>query len=185
MAQINSACSQDSQISLGGCSTEYKGVSEHFKISHTKFWHSSYPIALFLWHINHLSPHRPPSEAQINLTCHQDCHISLCGCFDEYKREVTHLKSPILSFFQPSYPITLFGWHITHLSPHKSRSGAQINSTCPQNSQISLWGCLEEYKGKVTPLKSPIQSYFHSSYPITFFRWHITHLSPHRLLSDA
>ena len=73
-------------VTTCGCFAEYKGVSDHFKISYTEFFHSSYPITLFVWHITHLSPHRPPSEAQINATCPQECQINLYICFDEYKR---------------------------------------------------------------------------------------------------
>ena len=39
-----------------------------------------------------------PSEARINSTWQKDSQILLCGCFDEYEREVTPLKTPILSF---------------------------------------------------------------------------------------
>ena len=91
--------------------------------------------------------------------CQKDSQISLCGCFDKYKGVVTPLKSAILSFFHSSYPITLFGWHITHLSPQGSPSEAQINSTCHKDSQISHCGCFDEYKGEVTPVKSPILSF--------------------------
>ena len=47
---------------------------------------------------------------------------------DEYKGVVTLSESPILSSFHSCYPITLFEWHITHLSPHRPPSEAQINS---------------------------------------------------------
>ena len=112
-------------------------------------------MTLFGWHITHLSPHRNPSEANINSTCTQDSQISLCGCFDEYKGKVTPLKSAILSFFYSFSPITLSGWHITHLLPKGPQSEAQINSMCPRGSQISLCGCFDVYKMEMTPLKSP------------------------------
>ena len=139
---------------------EYKGAVTPLESSIVSFFHSSYPITLFGWHSTHLSPHGPPSEAQINSTCHQDSQISLYGCFNEYKGEVTPLELPILSFYHSSYPLTLYGWHITHLSSQGPQSEAQINSTCPWDSQISLCGCLDEYKREVTPLKSPIMSFF-------------------------
>ena len=41
---------------------------------------------------------------------------------------MTSLKSPKQFFFHSCYPITLFGWHLTHLSPHRPPSEAQINS---------------------------------------------------------
>ena len=100
-----------------------------------------------------------PSEVQINLMCQKDSQISLCRCFEKYKGVLTPLKSAILSFFHSSYPITLFGWHITHLSPQGSPSEAQINSTCHKDSQISHCGCFDECKGEVTPVKSPILSF--------------------------
>ena len=74
--------------------------------------------------------------------------------------------------------MTLFGWHITHLSPHGTPSDAKINSKCPRESYIFLCGYFDEYKGKVTLLKSPLLSFFHSLYTMTFFGWHIIHQSP-------
>ena len=52
-------------VTTCGCFAEYKGVSDHFKISYTEFFHSSYPITLFVWHITHLSPHRPPNQRNV------------------------------------------------------------------------------------------------------------------------
>ena len=97
--------------------------------------------------------------AQINSMCHRDSQISLCGCFDEYKGEVTPLKSPIMSFFHSSSTITFSGWQISHLTPQGPPSEAQINSTCPLYSHISLCGCFDESKGEVTPLSSPTVSF--------------------------
>ena len=133
----------------------------------------------------HLPPHRTPSEAQINSMCHQDSRIFLCGYFDENKGEVTPINSPTLSCFHSPSPITLFGWHITHLSPHGPWSEVQINSTYHQDSQIFLWECFDKYKGEVIPLKSSILSFFHPSYRITLFGWHLTHPTPQGPLSEA
>ena len=105
--------------------------------------------------------------------------------FDEYEGEETPVKSPVLSFFHSSSPITLSGWHITQMSTQGPKSEAQINSMCHQNSQISLCGCIDEYKGDLTPLKSSIVSYFQSSYPVNLFRWQFTHLLPHGTPSEA
>ena len=132
-------CHQDSLIFLCGCFDEYKGEVTSLKSPTLSSFHFSSLVI-------HLPPHRTPSEAQINSTCPQDSQISLCGCLDEYKGEVTPLKSPIVSFFS-LLPITLFGWHVTHLSPQGPPSEAP---TCPQDSQISLCGSFDEYKGEVT-----------------------------------
>ena len=120
-------------------------------------------------HITHLSPQGPSWKAPINPMCLWDSQISLYEYFNEYKGRLTPLKSPIVSFFSllPScHPL----WMACHPSvTHGTPSEAQINSTCPWDSQISLCGCLDEYKEEMTPLKSPISSFFQSSYPITLF----------------
>ena len=101
---------------------------EHATYGGWSSFHSSSPITLSGWHIDHVSSHETPSEVQINSRCTWDSQISLCGSFDKYKGKVTTIKSPTQFFFHSCYPITLFGWHITHLSVHKPPSEAQINS---------------------------------------------------------
>ena len=64
------------------------------------------------------SPHGSPSVPKINSMYHRNSQISFGGAFDRYKGEVSIQKLPISSFFH-SYPITLFGWYIVYLSPHK------------------------------------------------------------------
>ena len=102
---------------------------EHATYGDWSSFHSSGPISLSGWHVTHLSPYGTPLVAQINSTCTQDSQISICRCFDEYKGEVTSLKSAILSFFHSSYPISLFGWYITHRSPTRDpfRGPNQLN----------------------------------------------------------
>ena len=59
---------------------------------------------------------------------HCNSQISFGGAFDRYKGEVSIQKLPISSFFH-SYPITLFGWYIVYLSPHKRAELTQHSTT--------------------------------------------------------
>ena len=132
------------------------------------FFLFSYPLTLFGWHIIHLSSHGTPSETQINSVCHQDSHISLCRSYDEYKRgsDPYKISRTEIFFTPPILPPSLDSKSsISHpKGPHQRPKSTQCAPNLARYPFVDVLMNIVE----VTPIKSPLLSFFRSSYPMTF-----------------
>ena len=131
------------------------------------FFHSLYPMTFFGWHIIHQSPCGTPSETQINSVCHQDSLISLCGSFDECKEEVTLIISCTEFFFTPPILSPSLANTSTISHPNGPHQRPKLTQCAPNLARYPFVHVLMNIV-EVTPIKSPLLSFFHSSYPMTF-----------------